>query len=160
MSVASLLILMGGSGKTDTRLLVAGSVLAVAGLGAALYLALGRWPGRPRPPEVRWAIGGVVLFYALMALAAATAGPAYGFAGLAAGVFPITALALLVATTRAKTAASPEGRLRDASAEADEDPYPGIGLDADTPLGDTPEHSGEQGHERAAGASSRRPSSA
>jgi hypothetical protein len=49
-------------------------------------------------------------------------------------------LGLFIATVRSKTAQS-GGRLRDRSAEYDEDPYPGIGLDDETPLGDTPEHS-------------------
>jgi hypothetical protein len=83
---------------------------------------------------------GVTAFYVLCAIVAATAGPGYALAALAAGVIPLTALALLVASTRAKTA-DEDGRLQDRSAEAHDDPYPGIGMDDATPLGDTPEHS-------------------
>jgi len=52
-------------------------------------------------------------------------------AAATAALIPITAAALIVATARKK-----------AGADGDhEDPFPGIGPDDDTPLGDTGEHS-------------------
>jgi hypothetical protein len=74
------------------------------------------------------------------AVAGATAGPRYAVAALAAAVIPMAALCLLLALMRSKTDES-DGRLVDASAEQDDDPFPGIGFDSSTPLGDTPEHS-------------------
>jgi hypothetical protein len=38
-----------------------------------------------------------------------------------------------------------QGDVRDRSVEEDESPQPGIGLDQDTPMGDTPEHSEADG---------------
>jgi len=138
--VASLLILVGGSGRSDPAFLVSGVVLALAACGVSLFLALRGRGDRPRPPIVNWAIGGLLGFYVLVAAAAAAAGPEYAVAGLLAGVIPLTGLCLLIALTRSKTRAS-EGRLHDESAVRDDDPYPGIGMDDTTPLGDTPEHS-------------------
>jgi hypothetical protein len=59
---------------------------------------------------------------------------------MVAGLIPLTAVALLTATVRAKTTRDGDG-LGDRSAESDDDPFPGIGADSATPLGDTPEHS-------------------
>jgi hypothetical protein len=64
----------------------------------------------------------------------------YGLAGLGAGVIPLTALSLLVATVRMKTVER-GGAARDPTADAGDDPFPGIGMDDATPLGDTSEHS-------------------
>jgi hypothetical protein len=51
----------------------------------------------------------------------------------------MTAVSLLLATVRSKTVSTDSG-LRDRSGDA-ADPEPGIGIDDDTPLGDTSEHS-------------------
>jgi hypothetical protein len=93
-------------------------------------------------------MAGLGLFYLAIGAGAATAGLEYGVAGLVAGTIPLTALALIVATTGQKTVEE-EGRRRDASGDPEEDSVPGIGLDDDTPLGDTPEHAGgEEGFHR------------
>lgn len=139
--VASGLIILG---RGDVGLLVAGIVLTVIAFGIAVYVALHPEPGRPRPSLVYWAIGGVGLFYVLTAIAAAFADPSYGVATLLAGLIPATAVALTMATGRVKTAGS-EDRLHDTSADKSEDPFPGIGMDDQTPLGDTPEHSDAEG---------------
>ncbi|MFL5827151.1 MAG: hypothetical protein ACJ76V_11570 [Thermoleophilaceae bacterium] len=137
LAIASLYILS-GTGKWRHWELIAGGILAAIGLGLAVYVALAPWPGRPRPRFVTWTVAGTAVFYVLMGVLAGQAGPEYAVAGLAAGVFPLAAAALLVATARAKTL-DRDGRLVDASREADRDPYPGIGLDAETPLGDNPD---------------------
>jgi hypothetical protein len=139
MSVASLLILMGGAPGDHDEELVAGATIALVVFVAALYLALRGLPGKPAQRSLLRPMVGLAAFYALCALAAGTAGPAYALAGLLAGVIPLTALALMVATARTKTDDS-DGRLRDLSADADDDPFPGIGLDDETPLGASPEH--------------------
>jgi hypothetical protein len=82
----------------------------------------------------------VVVFYVLVALAASTAGVEYGLVGVAAGVIPLSAVALLLATMRSRTAQL-GGRLRDDSGDPDENPTHGLGMDDQTPLGDTPDHS-------------------
>jgi hypothetical protein len=137
--VASLFILMGGAQGNHTGELIAGIVLVLIAFGEAMYLATRGVPGAARPWQVRLPLAALALFYILCAVAAGTAGPAYAVAGLAAGLIPLTALCLLVATARAKTA-EVDGSLRDLSAEAHDDPFPGIGFDDRTPLGDTPEH--------------------
>jgi hypothetical protein len=134
--VASVLILMGSRGKWP--LLVVGGVLAVIALGLALRLAVGRSTGRPRPAWFPWALGGLAAWYLVAAAAAALAEPVYAVATLLAGVIPMTALALLLATMRAKTVES-EGRLHDAAAADADDPFPGIGVDDASEMGDTPE---------------------
>jgi hypothetical protein len=83
--------------------------------------------------------GRVVVFYVLVGLAASAAGVEYGLVGVAAGVIPLSAVALLLATMRSRTAES-VGRLRDDSGDPDEDPAPGLGMDDQTPPGDTPDH--------------------
>jgi drug/metabolite transporter (DMT)-like permease len=139
MTIASLLIVAGSVGRWRPGLVIAGLGIAVAVCAMAAYLALGR-RGGPRPPTVWLGVGGLVLFYVLVAAAAGLAGTEYAIAGLVAGVIPLAALCLLLATMRRKTVEA-GGQLRDASGDADEDPYPGIGFDSTTPLGDTPEHS-------------------
>jgi hypothetical protein len=116
--------------------MVAGGALALVVCGVSLYLALEHWPDRPRPAIVMWAIAGVVVFYVLVGLAASAAGVEYGLVGVAAGVIPLSAVALLLATMRSRTAES-VGRLRDDSGDPDEDPAPGLGMDDQTALGDT-----------------------
>jgi hypothetical protein len=147
VSVASLLILMGSTGNAGQVL--AGAALALVAFGTSVYLALSRRDGRPRPREALWPLLGLGGFYVLCAIAAAAAGPVYAIAALAAGVIPMTALAIMVAVARAKTSAG-DGGLSDSSREADDDPFPGIGFDEGTPLGDTPDHAedGPAGIER------------
>ena len=93
---------------------------------------------RPAPGLGRL-MGALGAFYAIAAVVAATAGAEYAVAAMLASLIPYSAALLLYAMARSKTAEE-GGRLRDASAE-DLDPWPGIGLDDETPLGDTPEHS-------------------
>jgi uncharacterized membrane protein YuzA (DUF378 family) len=140
MTAASLLILAGASGDWRPGLLVAGAALALVVFGLSFYLATRGQRDRPRPPIVNWAMAGLAAFYLVAAVAGATAGPKYAVAALAAAVVPMSALCLLIALMRSKTVES-DGRLVDVSAEQDEDPFPGIGMDGTTPLGDTPEHS-------------------
>jgi hypothetical protein len=141
--VGSVLILNGSNGKWDALELVMGIGLALVACGLGLYLALGPWPGRnPRTREMTLLIEGVVLFYGICALAAAIfAGFAEAVATLLAGIIPMTGAALWVATTRAKTVRHGD-RLEDASVESD-DPFPGIGVDDERPLGDSPEVHGD-----------------
>ena len=64
----------------------------------------------------------------LLACAAPTSPePQYAIAALLAGVIPTTAVAIVIATARAKSEGS-DGRLRDMSL-ADDEPFPGLGLD-------------------------------
>jgi hypothetical protein len=135
----SIFILNGANGKWDPLELALGIGLAAIACALGVYLALGPWPGHPRP---RWAallIGGVAAFYGICSLAAAVfVGPAYAIATLLAGIVPMTAAALWVATVRAKTRRL-AGDAVDASAGDSDDPFPGIGADDARPLGDTPE---------------------
>jgi hypothetical protein len=140
MSVASLLILIGATGGGRPPFLIVGGALAVAVLALSLYSATRADSARPRTKGAQWALAGLALFYLILAAAAGAAGTSYMLAGLAAGVIPLSALALLVATVRSKTVAERDG-LRDASAADSEDPYPGVGLDEGTALGESPEHS-------------------
>ena len=139
MTFASLLILMGSTGGWRLWLLIPGAALAVVVTVVAVRLAT-RKDGRPRPRAVFLSMAGLALFYLLLAGAAAFAGPEYVVAALAAGLIPLAALALMLATARAKTTES-DGHLHDESTQQDRDPFPGIGMDTRTPLGDTPEHS-------------------
>jgi hypothetical protein len=155
--IGSIFILNGANGKWDPLELVLGTGLAAIACALGVYLALGPWPGRPRP---RWAallIGGVAAIYGICALAAAVfAGPAYAIATLLAGIVPMTAAALWVATVRAKTRRL-AGDAVDASAGDSDDPFPGVGADDAHPLGDTPEiHDDISSHELPPGHPARR----
>jgi hypothetical protein len=133
--VGSLLILNGAHGKSDALQLVLGIGLAFIAWCIALYLAVGRWRDT-QPPDrgLLWLIGGVAAFYVVSAVAAAVfAGTGAGIATALAGIIPMTAAAIVVATTRAKSAAP------DAALEDHTDPTPGIPADDVRPLGDTPE---------------------
>jgi hypothetical protein len=125
--IASLLILAGGTGRWDPGLLIPGVAMVLVACAVSLYLALGPWGDRPRPPIVYWGVGGLLGIYVLIAAAAATAGPEYAVAGLLAGVIPLTALCLLIALARSKTRETESG-LIDESAMRDDDPFPGIGM--------------------------------
>jgi hypothetical protein len=136
VSVGSVFILTGSTG--NRTLFIVGVALMLVAFGIALFLALGRRTG-PRPAGVYWVLGGFATIYVVAAVVGgATLGWAYAVAAILAGVIPLTAFALIIATARAKTEESPDG-LRDATAERDADPFPGIGLDDSTPLGDSPE---------------------
>jgi lysylphosphatidylglycerol synthetase-like protein (DUF2156 family) len=126
VAIASLLILMGGRGRWD--LLAAGMALALIVAIVAVYLAIGRRPARPRPRWFSWALGGVAAFYVVCAVVASLADPLYAIAALAAGLIPLTAVALLLATLRSKTVEQ-DGTIKDTSVDDHEDPRPGIGLD-------------------------------
>jgi hypothetical protein len=136
ISVGSVFILMGSAG--NRTLFIIGVALMLVAFGIALFLALGRRTG-PRPAGVYWVLGGFATIYVVAAVVGgATLGWAYAVAAILAGVIPLTAFALIIATVRAKTEESPDG-LSDTTAERDDDPFPGMGLDNATPLGDSPE---------------------
>jgi hypothetical protein len=126
VSLASVLILMGSAGHW--YLTAAGLVLVIVAYAASAYLALGPWQGRPRPRWFFWAVGGgVAVYLALGAIIWGVAGTSFGVAAVAAGLVPLTALNLLLATMRSKTVHSQDG-LRDLSAERHDDPLPGVGI--------------------------------
>jgi hypothetical protein len=130
ISAASLLVLIGVGGDYNPDALIPGIVLALVGFGLALYLAYGGRHG-PRPRGMTWMVPAVAAWYVASALAASLAGGKYVIAALGAAIIPMTAAALLIATVRTKTA----------QGDSDDDPFPGIPLDDETPLGDTTEHS-------------------
>jgi peptidoglycan/LPS O-acetylase OafA/YrhL len=138
MAVASLLVLM-GLGPRNTTTLVIGVLLILLVFGVSAYLAL-RGRDRPLPEGFKWVLAAVVGFYAINTAVAAIAGTKYVFASVLASLIPISGALLLMATMRAKSAQA-GGRPLDPTAADAEDASPGIGMDDDTPLGDTPEHS-------------------
>ena len=100
--------------------------------------SLRRFPaGRPRRSRFIAVLGAIGAFYVVAAVLAAPLGAQYAIAALLAGVIPTTAVAIVIATARAKSEAS-DGRLRDTSL-ADDEPFPGLGIYDATPLGDHPE---------------------
>jgi hypothetical protein len=141
VSVGSLFLLEGYDGPHLNPLALAiGIALIVGACAVSCYLAFGRWRDRPAPRGLAWMIPATAAFYLVCAIFGLFAGETYAIVALAAGLIPLTAATLIVATVRAKT--SVEGRqLRDAAADDHRDPLPGIGADDSTPLGDTPEHS-------------------
>ncbi|MCW3017046.1 MAG: hypothetical protein JWO02_4138 [Solirubrobacterales bacterium] len=136
--LASLLILNGAHGSDDLGQLAVGVALTLIAFGIGLRLALGYWEDHPRPNGLEWFIGGVGLFYAVTALTALLFSWEAAMATLLAALIPATAVTLWIASARATTVGEP-GQYRDASAEDHEDPWPGVGLDASRPLGDTPD---------------------
>lgn len=137
--VGSLLILNGSHGNWDPLQLALGIGLPVIACGLALYLAAGPWEGRPKLRGAYWLIGGTFAFYAVSALAAIIfLGPAEATAVLLAALIPLTAVALWLAGARAKTRVE-GGALVDDSADNREDPFPGMGLADQRPLGDSPD---------------------
>jgi uncharacterized membrane protein YfcA len=139
--VASLLILVGYDGaEYNPQALIPGVLLIVGAVALSFYVAFGRLSDRPWPRGVFWLIPATAVFYAICALLALLSDEAYVVAALGAGMIPLTAATLITATARAKTAVA-EGRLRDTASDDHTDPFPGIGIDDSTPLGDTPEHS-------------------
>jgi hypothetical protein len=158
--VGSILVLMGSQHR---HLAVVGMSLILIAFGIALYLATGPQQDKPRPPGFLPALGFLALFYLVCTAVAASVGWGVAVAALAAGFVPMTALTLAFATARSKTAAGEHG-LRDTSIE-DDSPYAAVGMDDETPLGDTPEahdeitphdlpvgHPGRKEAEREAGA--------
>lgn len=135
--IASELILLGSHHRWG--LLAAGGALALLAFLASLWLAVHR-DDTPRPRWFLWAIAGVALCYVPPAVAASALGVQWAAGALAAAVIPMTAVSLTLAIIRSKTRATEDGHYRDISGDSD-DPAPGIGLDDETPLGDTNQHS-------------------
>jgi peptidoglycan/LPS O-acetylase OafA/YrhL len=141
VTVGSLLILVGYNGPDyNPQALFPGLALILGAFGLSLFMAFGRWSHRPSPTGVAWLIPATATFYVLCAAAAVISGGQYAVAAILAGLIPLTAATLLTATSRAKTVGRDDDK-RDVTAAAHDDPYPGIGVDDETPLGDTPEHS-------------------
>jgi hypothetical protein len=137
--VGSLLVLNGAHPDWRPGQLAAGIACILLAGALSTYLAIGPWPGRPRPRGMGWAISGVAAFYVICAIAAgAFVGFAAALACLLAGLIPLTAVAIWVAHARAKTRGS-EQRMRHADAPEDEDPVPGIGFEDGRPMGDSSE---------------------
>ena len=130
IAVGSLFVTRGAVGEFNAGALIGGALLILIGFALALYLALSKHTG-PRPRSAVFAVAGCAAIYIVLAAAASVAGSEYSLAALAAGVIPLTAVSLIVATVRLKTA----------HGDADDDPVPGLSLDDETPLGDTSEHS-------------------
>jgi hypothetical protein len=80
-------------------------------------------------PVLAWTIGGLAVYSVALAGGAALAGPEYIVPAVIAGLVPLTAACVWVAIVRRKTA------------KGDDGPYPGLALDDDTEMGDTPAHS-------------------
>jgi hypothetical protein len=141
MSLASLYILGGTSGRWRPVLFAVGAALALLTFALSVYMALRPIPGHPdRDRRIFWPMVALGVWYLALAAAAGTAGAEYAVAGLAAGVIPLSALALMLAVIRRKTVVDEQGNLRDVSADKEDDPWPGIGLDDhQTHLGDTPQ---------------------
>jgi hypothetical protein len=141
IAAGSLLALVGYNGADlNPVALVLGIVLILTGAIGSLWMAFGRWGHRPQVRGVAWLIPAGVVFYLLCAIAASVAGGKYAVAAIVAGLIPFTAATLLTATARAKTVGDGDGT-RGTSPGASDDPFPGIGGDDATPLGDTTEHS-------------------
>jgi hypothetical protein len=138
--VASLLILNGSHGNADPVELSLGIGLVVAGCALGVYLAFGPWPdGRPRPRTTYWFVGGVIVFYGICAAAAwVFAGIAYGIATLLAGLIPLTAVLLWIASARRGAILQGDQMVEETAADH-EDPVPALGADDVRPLGDSPE---------------------
>ena len=133
--IGSLLVLM-GSQRADLG--VVGIALVLIAFGGATYLAVRPSPGNPPPRGFAALMAGLGAFYLISAAAAAVLGPEYALAALLAGTVPATAAALTYATARRKTRLREDGHLEDLSVEGDS-PFPGVGMDDETPLGDSPE---------------------
>jgi hypothetical protein len=140
ITLGTLMIAVGVGGNWDPGGFIPGVVCVLLGVGLSLYLAYGRMRDRPSARGISWLIPAGAVFYALTAAAAALSGGKYVIAALAVALIPLTATALIVASTRVKTAAGDDGR-RDGAAADSEDPFPAMGMDDATPLGDTAEHS-------------------
>jgi hypothetical protein len=138
VSIGSLFVLRGTSGEWRPGYAIAGIVLLVGALAVGLWLALRPRQG-PRHRGLYLALAGMVLWYVLLAAAASVAGGEYVIAALLGAIIPVTALALMVATIRRKTAQTSDGRYVDTTADDSDDPLPGIGMDDATPPGESAE---------------------
>lgn len=142
--VGSLLILLGYDGaEYNPQALIPGIVLIIGAVGLSLYVAFERRDDHPSPGGVSWLIPATLVFYVVCAVFALLAGGTYAVAALGAGMIPLTAATLITATARSKTTVA-GGRRRETSAAESTDPFPGVGIDDETPFGDTPEHSGAE----------------
>ena len=152
--VASIFILNGGQGGHPVQLVV-GGVLCLAGLAAAIHLAVGRWEGHPVPRGFYWAFGGVAAMYLISAAVAALYNPLWAAAAIAAGVVPLTAITLMFAAARAKTVQAGD-RVADVSAANADDPFPAIGMNnTPQPEEEAPEDQMQPGRREAAARESR-----
>jgi peptidoglycan/LPS O-acetylase OafA/YrhL len=129
ISIGSLFVLMGAGGDWKPGALFPGLAAVVIGFGAAMYLAYG--DRRPRGRGLHWLVALIAAFYAACLVATLLAGANYALAALGAALIPLTAAALVVATAGRKTKDHATG----------DDPFPGIGPDEATALGDTDQHS-------------------
>jgi hypothetical protein len=136
--LGSVFVLMGSQ---KTPLLIAGAASILIALAGALRIALGREPRSPRRGRFVVAVCGLVALYVVCAVLAAPLGAKYAIAALLAGAIPTTAVAILIATARRATV-EVDGRLADRSVE-DRGPFPVLGLDDATGLGDSPEVHGD-----------------
>jgi hypothetical protein len=129
-----------GSQRWD--LVVVGLALLLAGCAIAVHLAARHEPDHPEPRGFVPTLAALASFYLVTALAAGVfLSPGYAVAALLGGAVPMTAVALVFASTRRKTrrgASEREEQLVDTSVD-DESAFPGIGMDERTPLGDTTE---------------------
>jgi hypothetical protein len=140
ISAGSLLILVGYNGADyNPEAFWPGVAMAVIAFAVSLYLAYGNG-GRNAAGGLWWLVPAGAVFYLVAAIAGlAFAGDEYMLAALGAGLIPLTAASLIIATARSKTVHSGDRRV-DPTPE-DDSPFPGVGMDDETPLGDTPEHS-------------------
>jgi peptidoglycan/LPS O-acetylase OafA/YrhL len=131
ISIGSLFVLVGAGSDWDPDAFVPGLAALVIGFGAAMYLAYGDRRPRDRARRLHWLVVLVAAFYAACLVATLLAGARYALAALGAALIPLTAAALVVATAGRKTEDHADG----------DDPFPGIGSDEATALGDTDQHS-------------------
>jgi hypothetical protein len=141
MSAASLFILNGLDARVHTPALVVGLVLELLVFALAIYLATVAYKDRPVPDAFKWLVGLLAAFYLVAAAAGALAGGKYAVAAMLAALIPLSAVLVLMATVRAKTVTGQDGGAVETTRRASRDPFPGIGADDETPLGDTTEHS-------------------
>jgi hypothetical protein len=136
--IAASLLLLTGIGMGGTWALIPGIVAAVVLLIMAVLAVTHYADARERPPELIAPVGGVLAFYAVCAVVALVAGVEYALMALLVGVFFGVAAALWATMVRGKTSTGTDA---DHVAAEEEDPFPGIGPDPSTPLGDTNQHS-------------------
>jgi hypothetical protein len=138
--IAASLLLLTGIGMGGTWALIPGIVACVVLLAMVVGAVTRYADARDRPPELLAPVGGVLAFYAVCALLALVAGVEYALMALLVGVFFGAAAALWATMVRGKTSKGTDAE----HAAAEEDPFPGIGPDPSTPLGDTNQHSEAQ----------------
>jgi peptidoglycan/LPS O-acetylase OafA/YrhL len=131
ISIGSLFVLVGAGGDWNPDAFVPGVAALVLGFGAAMYLAYGDRRVRDRGRGLHWLVALAAAFYAACLVATLLAGAGYALAALGAALIPLTAAALILATAGRKAMDHADG----------DDPFPGIGPDDASPLGDTDQHS-------------------